>query len=547
MSLRRILFSLILAVVPMASHAGTWTPLVNHAPGSVNLLLLLSDGTVMASNTGGTNWYRLTPDIHGSYVNGTWKTLAPMHDTRLYFSSNVLTNGTVLVAGGEYGTGAATSELYEPVNDVWTAIPIPPGILTTGGFHDSISKILPNGNLLAPPNDPATNGYTAIFVTASNTWVVGPKLFRGNSQAECSWVKLPDDSILTVDSSAATNSERYLPASNQWIDDSTLPEQIHALDDFEIGGALLLPNGKAIFLGGNGHTAIYTPTGTAAKGTWTAGAVVPNGYGIEDGPAAMMMNGKILCEVGSPTNYLGSAYFFEYDWAANSFTPVNAPKGISDNVPPYEGLMLDLPDGTVLFSHLGTDLYVYQPDGSPLADGKPAISNIVANADGSFTLTGTQLNGISEGATYGDDAQMNSNYPLVRFVDSLGNVYYERTYNWTSTGVMTSNRLVSTQFTNSAALPPGTYSLTVIANGISSDSRNFFLPPKLTATLSDNYIVLTWPTNTPSLILESTTNPGSATTWNTNLPAPVVINGQNIVTNPITGPLIFFHLVSNNK
>ena len=31
-----------------------------------------------------------------------------------------------------------------------------------------------------------------------------------------------------------------------------------------------------------------------------------------------------------------------------------------------------------------------------------------------YTLRGTQLNGLNEGASYGDDAQMASNYPLVQ-------------------------------------------------------------------------------------------------------------------------------------
>src|ERR1035438_10099120 len=95
--------------------------------------------------------------------------------------------------------------------------------------------------------------------------------------------------------------------------------------------------------------------------------------------------------------------------------------------------MLDLPDGTVLYSHFGSDLYVYTPDLTPLAAGKPVINNIAANGDGSFTLTGTGLNGISAGAAYGDDAQMDSDYPLVRFTDGSGKVHYGRTFNWSST------------------------------------------------------------------------------------------------------------------
>jgi hypothetical protein len=114
-----------------------------------------------------------------------------------------------------------------------------------------------------------------------------------------------------------------------------------------------------------------------------------------------------------------------------------------------------------------------------LPAGKPAISSITANGDGSYHLTGTRLNGISQGAAYGDEMQMDSNYPLVRFTDGSGNVFYGRTYNWSSTGVMTGNTPVTTEFT----LPPAVlldgsaaYSLVIVANGISSDPVTFYGP-----------------------------------------------------------------------
>src|SRR5262245_52296731 len=104
-------------------HAGTWTALVRQAPAGVNLMLLLPDGTVMcARNNGstiGNGWFRLTPDNHGSYVNGTWTTLASMADTRLYYPSQVLRDGRVFVAGGEYGTGGPKAEIYNPQTNVW--------------------------------------------------------------------------------------------------------------------------------------------------------------------------------------------------------------------------------------------------------------------------------------------------------------------------------------------------------------------------------------------------------------------------------------------
>jgi hypothetical protein len=75
--------------------------------------------------------------------------------------------------------------------------------------------------------------------------------------------------------------------------------------------------------------------------------------------------------------------------------------------------------------------------------------------------------------------------------------------------------------------------------------RKGFPPPQLTISLSGvppSGIILTWPTNVVGFSLQSTTNLVSTALWSTNLPAPVVIGGQNTVTNPITGPQQFFRL-----
>jgi hypothetical protein len=144
--------------------AGTWVVLTRAAPGSVDTMLLLPDGTVMAANAGGSAWYRLTPDIHGSYINGTWSTLASMHDTRLYYSSAVLRDGRVFVAGGEYGTGTHTAEVYNPLNNTWTYTPV-----SFQSFSDSISKLLPNGNVLISPVGPSPSGTTIIYDPVANS------------------------------------------------------------------------------------------------------------------------------------------------------------------------------------------------------------------------------------------------------------------------------------------------------------------------------------------------------------------------------------------
>ncbi len=488
-----LVLSVCATLIPVQfAFAGTWSPVVNQAPNGVNLMLLLSDGTVMAAQNNGSSigsgWYRLTPASDGSYVNGTWTTLASMHDTRLYYSSQVLKDGRVFVAGGEYGTGGPKAEVYDPVTNVWTQVNPPTSLLNpsqnspvTGSpqqFYDSNSEILPNGSVLISPVMPKVSGQPLIYDPATNTWAAGPNYYRGVYQDEASWVKLPDDSILTIDP-FGTNSERYIPSTNVWVNDGNLPISLYDPFGFELGAAFLLPNGKAFFLGSTGHTALYTPTGTTSPGTWIAGPDIPDSHGTPDAPGAMMPTGKVLCAVSpiptSGNHFPSPTTFYEYDSVSNSFISVGAPVGSSDNIPSYATAMLVLPDGNVLYSHFSSQLYVYQPAGAPLAAGKPVINSITSNGDGSYHLTGTGLNGISEGACYGDDLQMNSNYPLVRLTSGGGTVYYCRTYNWSSTSVMTGSQILTTEFRPPAGLPAGLYSLVVVANGIASDPVQY--PP----------------------------------------------------------------------
>jgi len=496
-ALRRVvLFTATLLVSSPALIAG-WTPLANAPPNGVALMLLLSDGTVMAQRapyvdatkaTILTNtWYRLTP-VNGSYVNGTWTTLSAMLNSRLWYSSVVLRDGRVLVAGGEYGTGGSAAEIYDPVHDQWTTIPAP------GALSDSVAKILRDGRVLVGP---ASGGITLIYNPSTNAWSPGPTPQASANLNEVTWLKLPDDSFLTVPTNSQI-SQRFLQTTNQWIVDGNVGVNLYSSVGSEIGAAFYLStNGKALFLGGDSTTALYTPSGNDNPGTWVQGPSIPNvpnasgtlvPAGAPDAGAAMMVNGRILCAFSPqmftnpspppPNTFPNPTSFAVYDPVANSFAPINGPTGATVNGPSFQNLMLALPDGTVLYSNFTNQLYTYSPDTAPapLAAGKPTISSIVANADGSYHLTGTKLNGISEGAAYGDDAQMDSNYPLVRLTDSGGNVRYGRTFNWSSTGVSTGNTLVTTEFTipdvdlYGGGAGPGIYYLEVVANGISSDS-----------------------------------------------------------------------------
>ena len=65
--------TLVLCAAIGIANAQTWTRLTNYRPPMSARPFCSTDGTVLvhAEQSSTANWYRLTPDINGSYVNGT--------------------------------------------------------------------------------------------------------------------------------------------------------------------------------------------------------------------------------------------------------------------------------------------------------------------------------------------------------------------------------------------------------------------------------------------------------------------------------------------
>jgi hypothetical protein len=490
-----------------ALAVGTWTPVARVAPDiNIGAMMLLPDGTVMCQKWTSCAWDRLTPDTNGSYINGTWSIPARMINDRDGFQSQILCDGRLFVAGGAAGSGHGRAEIYQITNNLWTATPDPAPVLgqsdDTFSFIDSPSELLPNGDVLEDYGN-------LIYEVASNEWVQCPGPL--GDQDEASWIKLPDDSILSIDyqppDSTSTSSERFIPSLNEWIADAPVSQQEFDLDDGEIGEGFLLPNGQVFQLGGTGTTAIYTPSGTTNTGVWVDGPDIPDQLYAEYAPAAMLANGKILCVLASTPNpefdTVFYYYYYEFDPVSNTFTQAGSPFGgtHSDLSPAYNEHLLDLPDGSVLFCDANTlNLYVYQPDGSPVTNGQPVINTVTTNLDGSYHLTGTLFNGISEGASYGNEFQSGTDFPVARLTNSTGLVRYARTYNWSSTSIFTGTNIMTTEMALPAGLLPGTYQLSVSANGISSAAvpltvNGTPLPAVANlafASIASNQMILVW-------------------------------------------------------
>jgi hypothetical protein len=486
------------------SSSSPWTALKNAPPfGTPGTMLLESDGTVLVHNepdndtTGGTNqWWKLTPDASGSYVDGAWSQIASMPSdyAPLYFGSAILPDGRMIVEGGEYnGDNAVWSdqgEIYNPVTNTWRSVAPPKGWTSIG---DAASEVLDNGTFMLqhPCNSCTSNGsFTvddALLNAKTLTWKVIPATGKVDPNDEEGWTLEPNGKLLTIDTWAPGNTELFSPNTDTWSfagDTAAGGSPINPWPVVEIGPQAGLPGGNVFTVGAGSSTqepptacTTDVPTDTAlynyASGTWSAGPTIPAVGGQEmdatDGPAATLPNGNVLFDA-SACVYNAPMHFFLYNASANTISQIpdvpNAPNDTS-----FATRFLDLPNGQVLFDDGSNQMLVYTAGGTPNSSWRPSISSISSTnlAPGStYSLAGRQLAGLDQGATYGDDVQDNTNFPLVRITNSAtGVVTYARTTNWSSVSIAPGTRS-STQFTLPAGTPAGKSTLVVVANGIAS-------------------------------------------------------------------------------
>ena len=169
--------------------------------------------------------------------------------------------------------------------------------------------------------------------------------------------------------------------------------------------------------------------------------------------------------------------FFEFDGTNLHFVP--APTNASNTLT-YNCRLLLLPTGQVLYSNCTPDLEIFTSKGTPHHHWRPHITQVpkVLRHGHSYRLRGRQLNGLSQANAYGDDAQMATNYPLVRLKHIASKkVYFCRTFDHSTMAVATGKKVVHTHFHVPHAVPVGHYELVAIANGIQSQPAKVHVKP----------------------------------------------------------------------
>jgi hypothetical protein len=472
-----------------SATAQSWTP-VNNVPNiGAGAMSLLTDGRVLIHDESGNtgtwgNWWTLTPDSTGSYAHGTWAQVATMPTGYgpLYFASAVLPDGRYIVEGGEYNLGndAWTNKgaIYDPVANTWTSVTPPSG---WGQIGDASSTVLSNGTWMLGSCCDQPPG-TALLNASNLTWTsTGTGKF--DVYDEEGVTLLPGGKVLDVDAyvfkyqANGMNWETYDPTTGAWTSQGNTPEQYwdsaadcggssHA--SYELGPAVLMPNGTVFQTGANscgaGHTGVYN----VSSNSWTAGPDFPGTMDMADAPAALETNGNVMM-FASPGIFGTGGQFFEWNGSTLATLP-NPPNGPSDSS--YYGHLLMLPTGQIMFTDFSNDVELFNSAGTTYSGWQPSLllGTAVLTPGQTYTIHGFKFNGASQNNAYGDDFQDATNYPLVRFTNvASGTVVYARTHGVNAMPVGY-NGPSYTQVDVPATLQSGATSMQVVVNGIASQN-----------------------------------------------------------------------------
>ena len=237
----------------------------------------------------------------------------------------------------------------------------------------------------------------------------------------------------------------------------------------------------------NRNRPVYTAAYNTKTQQWRGGPAMPQVGGVyhtmADAPAAVLANGMVLIAT-SPSNWASNddfpppTHFFIFD--GNTFTQVGDLPD-SPSLASYEMNFLVLPTGDILATETDfNNTSIFPALCCARRSWVPtitAISDRKLTAGATYSLIGTQLSGLTQGAVYGDDVQADTNFPLVRIVnDATGHVFYARTSGFGRS--VAPGAVSSTGFTVPAGIETGDSKLFVVANGLASIGHQVtILPP----------------------------------------------------------------------
>lgn len=496
---------------------GTWTPLTHQpvnqwhyypgpvAAGSASISLLLTDGTILVQAPN-SEMFKFTPDINGSYVNGTWSQVASLPNDYFPFSfgaTAVLPDGRVIYLGGEAAGSnlaavhVATGYIYDPVADVWTQLPPPPffqnffpprRVFAPRGLGDVIGVCLADGSFVISSK---FSGQMAKLDLETLTWTeLGTSTYEDWLTAQ-KFTLLPNNNLLTVKAYGGafampnlygpyptnpTGAVIYGPETDKWECAAPLPYPVTSLPYAELGSAVLRPDGLvAQFCGdATGLNCIYD----YQRNIWFPLPPLPVVDGVQQSndvnSVVLLPNGNILLSTSGERD-LKPLNFFELTYNTLEFV---AQPQIPDSSRDGYCILLMLPTGQVFETDGTLNVQIYTPgDRSFQSCWRPVVKEYpcAVIAGQTYKIEGIRFNGMSQCCTVSTYWSNATNYPLVRITNnSTGHVFYCRTHDHSSMAVA-SNKKVYTFFDVPADIETGNSTIEVVANGIPSRAQSIFV------------------------------------------------------------------------
>lgn len=228
-------------------------------PRGLHTATLLNDGRVLVAGGRSIQSYEsaeiFDPTKSDDPEVSQWSPAGNMLLDRFDHTATMLSNGLVLMVGGDKETGAQLytqskritlqdSELYDPATNSWSSagdMPNPHGSGHTATLLDN-GKVLVTGGIYAKvldaPREPSE--FSDIYDPAAGTWSTTGDLTKPRARHQA--VLLEDGNVLAIDDNS---SEIYNVSTGKWTDAGELPSN-HG-SHFSI---TVLSNGKILVAGG---------------------------------------------------------------------------------------------------------------------------------------------------------------------------------------------------------------------------------------------------------------------------------------------------------
>jgi N-acetylneuraminic acid mutarotase len=304
----------------LAAGSGTWTSIASlHNARESHTATLLSNGNVVVAGGQGSGNVIASTEVY-SPTTGAWTTSGSLNTARASAGAVLLSSGYVIVAGGCIssclGGNTATSELYNSVNGSWSYT----GSMITARVYFGM-VLLSSGKVLAMggctgQNSNGCTGVTAsaeVYDPSSGTWSAtgSMKAARGALTATL----LQSGKVLVAGGingagNPIKSAELYDPSTGKFSYTGSLST---ARDEHT---ATLLANGNVMVTGGENTSSISTTKCelyNPSTKVWSSGGNLSTAR--QEHTAVLLANGNILVSGGnkvtaSTTTVLSSAELY---------------------------------------------------------------------------------------------------------------------------------------------------------------------------------------------------------------------------------------------